>query len=190
MGGIPSSDHSSSVVDDETFGEDGQFKVHIKMYEGFDCSEKVMLREACLVWVTAWQSEEFKEWVLNFHFQDTRLTSEEIYAVLVRGVFESASVLNNGTDVKVWVGSHATATASNIHSSFHDGEQWRGSDYLGPYSTAKLADHLAYEYCRSMHFLQATATGENSVPFAVGKKTRRMADAASYSEAKSFYEVE
>jgi hypothetical protein len=170
-------------MNDETFGEEGQFKVHIKIYEGFDRDERIKLREACRMWVYVWQSAEFKEWVLNFKFQDTRLTSEEIYAELVGG-FESARVVDKGADIEIWV-KH-TSTTSIVHSTFiHNGEQWKGSEYLGYYSPAKLAGHLAHEYCRSLNFLHASVTAERSVPFAVGKKTKRMAEAASFDMAES-----
>jgi hypothetical protein len=177
MGGIPSTDHSSSVVDDETFGEEGQFKVHIKMYEGFDQDERLKLKEACRMWAYAWQSAEFKDWVLNYRFQDTCMTSEEIYAVLV-GDFESKPVTEKGADIEIWIKHHACASV--VHSTFtHGGERWKGSEYLGHYSSAKLAVHLAHEYCRSLNFLHASVTAERSVPFAVGRKTKRMAEAVS-----------
>jgi hypothetical protein len=181
MGNKPS--NSNLVVGDETFGENGQFKVHVKLYEGMDRDEKVKLREACRMWVAVWQSEEFKNWVLGYKFQDTALTSEEIYNELVGGL-ENASIVDKGADIEIWV-KHA-CPASSLHAAFiHDGQQWKGSDYLGYYSPAKLAGHLAHEYCRSLNFLHASITAERSVPFAVGKKTKRMAEAMSYDLAES-----
>jgi hypothetical protein len=175
--------HSNVVIDDETFGENGHFKVHVKLFEGLDRDEKIKLREACRLWVDVWQSQEFKNWVLNFRFQDTALTSEEIYAKLV-GDLESARVIDKGADIEIWA-KHA-GPASTLHAAFvHDGEQWNGSDYLGYYSPAKLAGHLAHEYCRSLKFLHASVTADRSVPFAVGKKTKRMAEVAASETADS-----
>lgn len=174
---------SFAVIDDETFGEEGHFKVHIKLYAGLDREHKIKLREACNAWVAAWQSVEFKEWLLAYVFKDTYLTSEEIYSELV-GKFECAGIVEKGADIQIWAKPGATGAA--LTSVFvHDDEQWKGTDYLGVYTPAKLAGHLAHEYCRSLNFLHTSAAAQMSVPFAVGKKTKQLAEAAAFNLAES-----
>lgn len=183
MGNSASVGHPSTVVIDETFGEEGHFNVHVKLYEGFEREEKIKLRAACMAWVSVWQSVEFKEWVLGFKFQDTTLSSEEIYAKLIGG-FEAASVVHKETDIEIWV-KHNPSGAALGTQFIHDGQMWKGTNYLGIYSPAKLAGHLAHEYCRSLGFLHVSSATQNSVPFAVGKKTKRIAEAAAFSRADS-----
>ena len=176
--------HSNKVINDETFGEQGHFKVHIKLFEGMEREERIKLREACQAWAAVWQTKEFRDWVLRFDFQDTNLTNQQIYDKLMGGVMGDVSIVDNQADIEIWVKHNNTGDVLNT-TFVHDGTQWNGSPYLMTYSAAKLAGHLAHEYCRDLNFLHANTSAERSVPFAVGKKTKRMAEAAAYAMAES-----
>ena len=177
-------DHSKVVINDETFGKDGHFKAHIKLYDGMDRSERIKLREACQAWISVWQTREFKEWVLSFPFQDTELSNEQIYEKLIGSSSHAINVIDSDAEIEIWV--NHSSSGNELHTVFsHDGKQWAGSKYLMTYSAAKLAGHLAHDYCRHLNFLHINNTAERSVPFAVGKKTKRMAEAASYAFAEA-----
>lgn len=175
--------HSNVVTNDETFGEGTKFKVHIKLYEGFDAAQRRKLREAVQAWVDVWRTEEFKNWVMNYDFQDTKLSNAEIYDTLIGDVY-GANIVDNQADIEIWAQHKDSDTVVNT-TFVHDGKQWEGSKYLMTYSAAKLAGYLAHEYCRNLHFLHIGPSSERSVPFAVGKKTKRMAENASYDFAEN-----
>jgi hypothetical protein len=173
------SGHSKIAINDETFGDDGQFKVHIKLFEGFNTEERHKLRAACQQWVETWQSSEFKNWLLTFHFANTNYTNQDIYNKLVGGV-SGVKVVDNHADIEIW-GKHDTvADSTSISTTFvHDGKEWGGSPHLMNYTVAKLAGYLVFDFCRHEGFLHAGFSEERSVPFAVAKETKRLIEAAT-----------
>lgn len=171
---------SSAVTNDETFGEDGHFKVHIKLHEGMTPLERTKLREACQLWAEVWKTKEFRDWVMSYQFKDTSLTNEQIYEKLV-GDISGVSMIEKQAEIEIWT-KHTGKDAFVKTTFVHDGKQWEGSQYLFTYSAAKLAGFLAHEYCRNLSFLHIGST-EESVPFAVGKKTKRLAEFRSFKFA-------
>jgi hypothetical protein len=172
------SGYSSVVVDDETFGEDGHFKVHIKLHKRMGEAERTKLREAAKLWVTVWQSRAFKDWVLSYRFEDTSLSNGEIYERLA-GHAVGVGMVENLANIEIWT-KKDRGRETYINTTFeHDGKKWEGSEYLFTYSAAKLAGFLAHEYCRHLDLLHV-GCAERSVPFAVGKETKRIAEATKH----------
>jgi hypothetical protein len=177
--------YSNMVINDETFGEDGHFNVHIKLHEGMGQVERAKLREACRLWVAVWQTKEFRDWLMSFQFQDTSLSNDQIYERLV-GHATGVGMVENHAEIGIWT-KKLRGKDTFVNTTFeHDGKKWEGSEYLFTYSAAKLAGFFAHEYCRHLDLLHVGNT-ERSVPFAVGKKTKRMAESLTvdFAEATS-----
>lgn len=172
-------EHSTVVVNDETYDLGGHFKVHVKLYEGLTAGERNKLRSACLEWISAWQTHEFKTWLLNFRFGDTNYTNQEIYDKLLGGI-SGVNVVEKQADIEIWGKHDNDNDTTTITTTFtHDGQQWEGSPHLLEYSIAKIAGFLVYDYCRHQGFLHAGFYEETSIPFAVAKETKRLIEQAS-----------
>lgn len=161
-----------SVLSDETFGEEGQFRVHIKLHAGFSTAERLKLRDACRGWVNVWHSPSFKKWVMEFNFSDTDHTNKEIYDKLLGGL-SGANVIDNQADIEIWGRRDPESVGTLVSTTFvHNGEPWEGSERLLTDSVGKVAWQLVYDYCRHQGFLHAGYSEEQSVPFAVAKQTQ------------------
>jgi hypothetical protein len=184
----------SIITNDETFGEDGHFKVHIKLHEGFNPVERLKLRDACRAWVEVWHDNHFREWLMSFQFSDEGHSNREICNKLLGGI-SGAKVVDNQADIEIW-GRHnndGTTDAVTIKTTFvHDGKQWEGSTRLMTYTVAKIAGFLVYDYCRHQGFHHAGTSEERTVPFAVAKETKRLIEEAfpALAEAHSEERIE
>lgn len=182
----------SVVAGDETFGEEGKFKVHIKLYDGLAPLERLKLTEACKLWVKVWQSEQFKDWLMTFEFADEK-SNQEICEKLL-GDISKANVVAKQADIEIWGERQGVADITVLNTTFvAGGEHWEGTPYMATYPAAKLAGFLAYDYCRFHGFLHAGIAPTHTVPFAIAKETKRLAeqmaepdDIAQSSTAKPF----
>jgi hypothetical protein len=171
-------EHSSTILADETFGEDGHFKVHLKLHEGLTPSERLKLSEACEAWVEVWQSSQFKNWLLTYDFSDPDHSNQVIYEKLL-GSMSKANVVTKTADIEIWGKREGAADITTISTTFVSelgGENWEGTPYLTTYPAPKLAGFLAYDFCRFLGFRHAGSGPTHTVPFAVAKETKRLAE--------------
>lgn len=187
--------HSTVVCNDETFGTGGNFKVHIKLFEGFDPEERRKLRQACRDWAEVWQSSAFKQWLLEFQFEGTDLTNEQIFDKLMGGV-SAVNIVDNQADIEIWAAQSENAENTLNTTFLVDGKEWEGSPFLTSFSVAKIAGYLAYDYCRNQGFLHAGIAPTRTVPFAVACETKRLIEQtapliiAQSTSVKSYKEEE
>lgn len=170
-----------------------EFKIKLAAKVDFNSSESAKLVKAAELWQKVWQSDEFKNKVLNFGrnervglfrrlkwFEGFRMTSMNTLGVY-NCIMGGSEVLEPGVDreADVYLTLDRATTESVIGYTYPGTKmQWIYAKFFNQMDEAEIAGNLAHEYCHKLgfqHEFNPTALRPYTVPYGVGYMTRDMA---------------
>lgn len=186
------------------------FTVKLDQAVGFSDAELEKLTRAVGLWSAAWNSPEFKEFVINFEYAylakvgrwpfgktqrfsgkqfrwNNGLNNLQVYEKLLAG----SETLNPGEDneADLSISLDKRNVRGVIGYTYPNSRmQWIYNWYFKAYSPAEIAGNLAHEYCHKLgfdHEFKAVAGREFTVPYAVGYETVKIARALEKKEAEN-----
>lgn len=186
------------------------FSVTLDKTIGFSDEELEKLTKAVGLMASAWSSDEFKEFVVNFEYSyqanvgrwpfrklqtfsgkqfrwNLNLNNLQVYEKLTSG----SETLNPGEDHDADIS--ITIDRKNVRGVIGytyptSRMQWIYSWYFKAYSAAEIAGNLAHEYCHKIgfdHEFNNVPGREFTVPYAIGYQTVKIARALEKKEAEN-----
>jgi len=171
------------------------FKVNFSQVDGFTPDQAAKLEKARVLWEQVWNSDKFKQAVLNFSYTYTTgslwwkksysekgfrwnndLSTQQIYDKLMSGAELLAPTSDNEADIQITL---YVASGSTIGYTYpNTAMQWINAKFFNSFTAADVVGNLSHEYCHKLgfdHEYKATALRPYTVPYAIGYMSGDMA---------------
>lgn len=167
------------------------FKVNITTKEIIEI-ERAKIMAACAHFERAFNSEEFKQFILNFsykntyttgrlwnkkthteivnHFESTEMTNEQVYRTLMNGAETLSPEIDHEADIYLEIDrrdKHGVIGYTYPRTKWQYMYNW----FFKSVTIEEIAGNLLHEYCHKLGFDHAyynTPTRQYSVPYACG----------------------
>ena len=169
--------------------------MNIAKAEDFNSEQLKKLDEAKLLWERVWNSDKFREEVLNFRYTYTTgslcwkktrvqygfrwndgMNTEQIFDKLMSGAELLAPQPDNEADLQItlYVANNSTVGYTYPGTMM----QWVNGKFFNSYTAADVAGNLSHEYCHKLgfdHEYRFSSLRQFTVPYAIGYMTANMA---------------